>query len=612
MNYDEHPADPSLPIPNIEEIVADAQVVTSKADDDAALVDRIIAESATNSTAYLAKDSIAAFVRIRDEDPAEYESLRTRLKDANRSIRVTTLDKLTCSAGDANGVGESLASRLTDLAVEGCELWHDADGNGYASFDTAHDGGGTHREHWPIESRGYREWLAWLCHTELDGAPGSEVIKATCNTLAGKAKFDGDAHEPARRVGRTEAGYWLDLGDERWRAVLITAAGWRICQVPEPRFVRSRAMRPLPLPVSGGSVDALWPLVNLPKEDRDLVLAWVIECYRSDTPYPVLELIGEQGSAKSTTQETLRTFIDPNKVMLRGRPKSVEDVFVAAGANHVVSMENLSGISPEISDALCTIATGGGAAARQLFTNGEEHIIEAHNPVMLNGIGAVITRSDLLDRAVAICLPRISQRLTEAEHRTLLEKCAGGVMGALLDLFVATLAKLPDIRIDEAQRPRMADFAMLGEAMHQARGGKPGVWLKKYVEHRQEAVRRTIDASPVAVACLELVARGEGYSGTVKGLLERLNSRSSGVGIERGDHWPRSAKGLADALRRCAPALRQLGLHVEIDSKPKRDGVHCELRQVDGYIGPDGANNGTASSQSSPRSLVESHEEVEL
>ena len=185
-------------------------------------------------------------------------------------------------------------------------------------------------------------------------------------------------------------------------------------------------------------------------------------------------------------------------------------------------------------------------------------------------------------------------------------------MGALLDLFVATLAKLPDIRIDEAQRPRMADFAMLGEAMHQARGGKPGVWLKKYVEHRQEAVRRTIDASPVAVACLELVARSERYSGTVKGLLERLNSRSSGVGIERGDHWPRSAKGLADALRRCAPALRQLGLHVEIDSKPKRDGVHCELRQVDGYIGPDGANNGTASSQSSPRSLVESHEEVEL
>ena len=612
MSYEEQFPLPSAPIPEIGDIVADAPAVPSQADDDAAIVERILAASATDPTAYLAKESLDACRRIRESDAVEYERVRTLLKSANPKIRVVKLDELTQAAGETARGSDSLASRLTDLAVERCELWHDADGNGYASFDGAHDSGGTHREHWPIDSRGYREWLAWLCHTELDGAPASEVIKATCNALAGKAKFDGDAHEPARRVGRTEAGFWLDFGDERWRAVLITAAGWRICEVPEPRFVRSRAMRPLPLPVSGGSVDTLWPLANLPEEDRDLVLAWVIECYRSDTPYPVLELIGEQGSAKSTTQESLRTFIDPNKVMLRGRPKSVEDVYVAAGANHVVSMENLSGISPEISDALCTIATGGGAAGRQLYTNGEEHIIEAHNPVMLNGIGAVITRPDLLDRAIAICLPKIEQRMTEAEHRELLDTTAGEIMGALLDLFVRTLVKLPTVRIDSAERPRMADFAMLGEAMHQSCGGTPGAWLERYVAHRQEAVRRTIDASPVAAACLEFVAGCNRYAGTVKGLLERLDRQSSATSIERGDYWPKSPKGLADALRRAAPALRQLGVHVEIDSKPKRDGVHCELRQGAGYVHPDGANNTPASSRSSPASRAGDYEEMKL
>ena len=158
----------------------------------------------------------------------------------------------------------------------------------------------------------------------------------------------------------------------------------------------------------------------------------------------------------------------------------------------------------------------------------------------------------------------------------------------------------------------MADFAMLGEAMHQSCGGTPGAWLERYVAHRQEAVQRTIDASPVAAACLEFVASGNRYSGTVKGLLERLNSLISRDSIERSDHWPRSPKGLADALRRCAPALRQLGVHVEIDSKPKRDGVHCELRQGAGYIGADGANNGTASSRSSPYSRTEPDEEMEL
>jgi len=240
MSYDEQPLQPSAPIPDIGDLVADAPTVPSQADDDAATVERILSASVTDPTAYLAKDSLDALRRTRESDSVEYERIRTLLKSVNPRIRVTKLDELTQSAAETGHGSESLASRLTDLAAERCELWHDADGNGYASLDRAQDGG-THREHWLIESRGYREWLGWLCHTELDGAPASEAIKATCNALIGKAKFDGEEYDPAKRVGRTEAGYWIDLGDEQWRAVLITAAGWRICEAPDPRFVRSRA-----------------------------------------------------------------------------------------------------------------------------------------------------------------------------------------------------------------------------------------------------------------------------------------------------------------------------------------------------------------------------------
>ena len=92
----------------------------------------------------------------------------------------------------------------------------------------------------------------------------------------------------------------------------------------------------------------------------------------------------------------LRSLVDPNKVMLRGRPKTVEDVFVAAANNWLVSYENLSGLTPEQRDAFCTLATGGGFASRQLYTNGEEHVMETKRPVVLgNGIAVVATpRSD--------------------------------------------------------------------------------------------------------------------------------------------------------------------------------------------------------------------------
>jgi len=146
MSYDEHPPQPSARISDIGELVADAPALASQVDDDAATVERTLSASATDATAYLAKESLDAFRRIRESDSAEYERVRTLLKSANPKIRVTKLDELTRSDAEPERGSDSLASRLTDLAAERCELWHDADGNGYASFDRAHDGG-THREH---------------------------------------------------------------------------------------------------------------------------------------------------------------------------------------------------------------------------------------------------------------------------------------------------------------------------------------------------------------------------------------------------------------------------------------------------------------------------------
>ncbi len=564
-----------------------------------AMVEKAIEEAANDATAHLNPEVMAAFKTVREYDPMRYEAMRTRMKQANKLVRMEALDSFTRGDTDGGQPLESAATALAALATDACELWHDPDGNAFASFDRDYSGM-THREHWRIESPGFREWLAWLAHTHLGAAPSSETIKSAINALAGQAKFDGEEHRPSLRVARIDAGYWLDLCDEHWRAILVTAAGWAMMEKPDVRFVRSRAMRALIEPKAGaGNLDLLWPLVNVPQDDRQLVQAWLLEALRPDTPYPVLELIGEQGSAKSTTQETLRLLIDPNKVMLRGRPKNIEDVFVSAGSNHVISLENLSGISPELSDALCTIATGGGQAGRQFFTNGEEHIIEAHNPIMLNGIGAVVAVSYLLDRTIAVCLPVIAKRMTEAEHAEELNRCAPAIMAGLLDLFVKTLATLNAVHIDPLERPRMADFAQLGEAMHRASGGAAGEWLKMYVAHRQDAIRRTVDASPVAQACIEYVQGGGKYQGTVKGLLELLNARNAAHSIERGDYWPRSPKGMGDALRRAAPALRQIGVYLLVENKPRRDGVHCELQQARGFIFPGGSNSEQASSPSS-------------
>ncbi len=559
------------------------QAKTEQFDSAMTLVEQVIEAVKTDATAHLTPGAIEAFSIVQAVDELEYEAVRTRLKAANPKVRVGSLDKFIHNIELADGLGgsdQSDATALVDLAAERCQLWHDQERNAYATLQRDEVGGRSHFEHWAVESSGYREWLAWLAHSEMGKAPSNETLSAARNALQGKGKFDGEEHHPFKRIGKDANGYWIDLCNDSWQAVLVTAAGWKIFDRPSIRFTRTPAMRPLPMPQAGGDYRKLWDLVNIPEEEQPLVLAWVLECFRCDTPYAVLELIGEQGSAKSSTQRALRDLIDPNQVALRGKPKDVETVYVAARNNHVVSLENLSGITADVSDALCTIATGGGTASRTLYTNGEESIIEVHNPVVLNGIAAVITRNDLLDRAVALCLPTIKDRRTEDDVKADFDRYAPSMFGGLLDLFSASLAQIANVKIPSNKLPRMADFAILGEAMSMAQGNEPGQWLDLYRRHRRDAIRRTIDTSPVAVQCLEFVNEGRNYHGTVKGLLQELSARLDAKSLEHGEYWPRSPKGFADSLRRAAPALRQLGVTVSVDTKAQRDGVHCHLGRI--------------------------------
>lgn len=474
--------------------------------------------------------------------------------------------------------GSAKLPDLIDLAESKCELWHDENGEAFASVSL-----NDHREHWAVDSRGFKEWLARTAFTEKIGSAGGDIIKDACSHLSAAAKFEGVRHETGKRVMKHGGFYWIDLANDAWQAIRIDSSGWQIVSNPPVRFLRNRNFRPLPMPASGGSACDLFQLTNIPKEDELLVLAWVLECFRPDTPYPVLEQVGEQGSAKSTTQKVLRRLIDPNEVMLRARPKTIEDIYVAAANGHLVSYENLSGLSADMSDALCVISTGGGYSGRTLYTNKEETILKAHNPIVINGINRVITRPDLLDRTITVSLPLIERRIDELDHQKKVDRLAPSIFGGLLDLFAGTLRRLPLVELDPEKTPRMSDFTKLGEAMSQELGNRGGLFLEKYVEARREAVANTIDSTQLGRAIVAFVDRGGAHVGIIGDLFQKINELEQHDNIEHGDYWPKTAKGFANELRRLSPALRQIGIVCWIAPKRGNQGVRCELKAGEDY-----------------------------
>ena len=173
---------------------------------------------------------------------------------------------------------------------------------------------------------------------------------------------------------------YLDLCDADWRVVEIDAAGWRVVQNPPVRFRRAKAMLPLPMPVSGGSVDDLRGFLNCDDSSWRLMLAWLLAALAPRGPYPVLALFAESGAGKSTSARVLRSCIDPNDSPLRQSPREPRDVAIAASNSLVVTLENVSTISSWLSDCLCVLSTGGGFSTRTLFENDEETIFNSRSP----------------------------------------------------------------------------------------------------------------------------------------------------------------------------------------------------------------------------------------
>jgi hypothetical protein len=194
---------------------------------------------------------LEALADLRSNNPATYESLRAKLQAAGFR-RMTALEKAMDGVGGAPDKPPSQADILTEI-VNSAELFHTPDTTSYADITV-----NNHRETWKVRSKGYRLWLTHgFYKSTKGGAPSSEAMNSALNVSEAKARFDAPERAIHMRVGGANGSIFLDLGDESWRAVEITANGWGIVNSPPVRFRRPSGMLPLPIPVRGGSIGEL-------------------------------------------------------------------------------------------------------------------------------------------------------------------------------------------------------------------------------------------------------------------------------------------------------------------------------------------------------------------
>lgn len=484
---------------------------------------------------------------------------------------------------DDDGKPKSQATVLIDIA-ERFHHFHDADQNAYGVIEV--DGV---NQVWPVRSDGYKRHVSGEFFRLTGKGHNRNAYLDARDTIEARSINIGPTETVYLRVANLGDRIYLDMCDDKWRVIEIDAMGWRIIDRSPVKFVRKNGMTALPTPVAPGDVLLLREILNLSDADGHfvLVVGFILSALRGAGPFPILVMQGEQGTGKSTNSENIRRFIDPSTVPLRAPPKDPKDLLVSAVNAHLVCLDNLSGITPELSDCLCRFATGGGLDVRRLYSDTDQTLIQIQRPIIVNGIDDVTSRPDLSERSIILHLPVLggtynaskndtcvtgwgSKRLSVKAIQEMASVLAPKIMAGLLDALSAAIRNVDQTVLDDP--PRMADAALWVTAAEEALPWRTGAFIGAFNRMQGLAIEDGIEASPFASTLLGIMeARLPLTTWTVKGkpLYEKL-TEEAGAGA-KSKAWPMSEKGVRQALNRHAPSLRKMGLTFTKDKNHDRE-----------------------------------------
>jgi len=498
------------------------------------------------------EEQVIAYSKLSE---VEYDKVRKQLaKELN--VRVKTLDdeiSKTRASNDDSDDG-SKTENIIDLVKEaGIILFHDDMDIAFAEVTVDQ-----HVEVWPIESKQFKKWLNRIFWNKHGKPLKDQQRKDAISTLLGLADIDGQELKVYLRAAYSDGKHYLDLCDKEWRVIEIDVSGWRVLDRSPVKFRRTATMQALPVPISGGDHTLLWDLINVTEGDRMFILTWIIDSMRENTQCPVLEIVGGHGSAKSTVHRFIRRLFDPNTVDLRGAPSKESDVWVAVKSNRCISYENMSVASSSMQDTFCIIGTGGGHAGRALYSDYDEVVVKALNPIIINGISPVITAGDLADRAIRITVPKLDSTKIrqESEISAAFSAAQQSIFSGILDVFVAALSEIDKIVIHK--KPRMLDYSILGEAIGNVTGAKES-FNEQYMTMREKLLIHATQGCLAMMAIGLMVNTTGTFNGTYKALLIRLDDHKLKSG---GNDWPATPRKLSALIVRHEPGLNAMGIQI--------------------------------------------------
>ncbi len=407
---------------------------------------------------------------------------------------------------------------------------------------------------------GLRQQLAAAYFDQRGRAATAVALADMLNVVEGDA-LRADSVPVDLRVSDRDGALYIDRATPKAAAIRVTPTGWGVTGNPPVIFRRTALSAPLPEPARGGSLAPFRALLNVDDAGFRLLIGWLLAAYLPGIPHPILALLGQQGTAKTTALRLLLSLVDPSTAPVRTPPTDAAAWAVTAAHSWAVGLDNVSTLPPWLQDALCKAVTGDGIVRRALYSDNDVSVLAFRRVLALTSIDPGSLQGDVADRMLTVELEPIrkDRRRTDRAVFAAFERIWPHTLGAVLDLLSSVLAALPAVHL--AEHPRMADFARVLAALDTVTGWTT---LPDYLQAAEATAMSVIEGDAFISAVLELAEREVIWAGTAGELLAVITPERPPRG------WPTSPQKVGGLLKRSTPALALAG--VQVDERARQHG----------------------------------------
>lgn len=411
--------------------------------------------------------------------------------------------------------------------------------------------------------------------------PNTNTLKELEELLNFEAYNNSKELKPKNRIAHRnkKKKVYLDIGDGE--CAIVSAQGIKLERRNDTPFIRGHSFVRLPKPDFSEPKAALklYSLINVSNDDFPLCIAWLMAFFMRKGTFPILNLHGEFGSAKTTTLSILKSVIDPTEPLKHPMPVNEKDLVVATSPYFSVAFDNVSAIPKKTSDALCKLVDGSSFVTRKLYTDSDVATISSKSIIGINGIGNSVIRGDLLSRTLDIEPPYLDTKVSSEAIWDEFKRLHPKILGSLLLAVKHGLKNLYKKQSAPEGLDRLADFCVWTQAW-ETFFFKEGEVLNRLGENREYAQRAPLEAEVIGKYLLEFSKDVERWEGTPTKLLKEMNSLASPE--ERlSKSWPKNASYMGRIVENLKPALRAEGVHIHRNGKQKNRNISIYYEEDD-------------------------------